>query len=54
MPVITVSAKGQIVIPAELKKHSIKRGDRLNYRKSVKDWCWPLCRKSRLSDYTGH
>jgi len=29
VPVITVSAKGQIVIPAELrKKHNIKRGDR--------------------------
>lgn len=29
MPVVTVSTKGQIIIPAEIrKKHAIKQGDR--------------------------
>lgn len=31
MPVVTVSSKGQIVIPSEIrKKHDIKQGDRFD------------------------
>ncbi|MCL6612109.1 MAG: AbrB/MazE/SpoVT family DNA-binding domain-containing protein [Peptococcaceae bacterium] len=31
MPVITVSSRGQIIIPAEIrKKYNIKQGDRFN------------------------
>lgn len=35
MPVVTVSSKGQIAIPAEIRKaHAIKQGDRFELRVS--------------------